>query len=157
MTRYKDGVNSKTLRSRFEKSSLKPKKPKPEPAPINSRQKGAAAERELASWLRDRGVEARRGQQFKGGGDSPDVVCGGVMSDIHLEVKRVEAGNLYRWYEQACRDAGMLKIPVVAHRKNGKPWLAIIDLRDLLNLLKEAKSPQQSEHHPSQDTHNIAD
>jgi len=97
---------------------------------INSRNKGAAGERELAEVLRDHGIDARRGQQFSGGSDSPDVVS--TLSGIHIECKRVEAGNLYLWLDQAQRDAGT-KIPIVAHRRNKKPWVVILDLEDFLN------------------------
>jgi len=52
---------------------------------INSRQKGKRGEREAAAFLRSLGFEARRGQQFAGGGDSPDVVTS--LSNVHIEVK----------------------------------------------------------------------
>ena len=99
---------------------------------INSRAKGAAAERELANYLKDAGWQSRRGQQFSGAGDSPDVV-----SDlpIHIEVKRVEAVNLYVWLEQAKRDAKGKKPPVVIHRRNGKEWVAILPLDDFLKMI----------------------
>ena len=99
---------------------------------INGRQKGAQGEREFATVLKDLGIEARRGQQFSGGKDSPDVVAD--LTGVHFEVKRVQAGNLYNWVAQAQRDGGE-KIPVVAHRRNQKDWVAILPMRDLLNLL----------------------
>lgn len=100
----------------------------------NSRAKGARGERELAEFFRERGYpEARRGQQFSGGADSPDVVIPG-LEKFHFEVKRVEAGNPYTWIAQAVRDAAGKKMPIVAHRKNGKEWLAILRLDDFLNL-----------------------
>ena len=34
---------------------------------MHSKQKGARGEREFAEFLRDRGIEAGRGQQFSGG------------------------------------------------------------------------------------------
>lgn len=101
---------------------------------INSRNKGKVGELELAAFLRERGHEARRGQQFKGGAGSPDVVCD-TLPGVHLECKRVEAGNLYNWLEQAISDAGG-KIPVVAHRRNRKDWVAILPLADLLKLME---------------------
>ena len=42
---------------------------------INSRQKGARGERQWRDELRANGYVARRGQQFSGSADSPDVVC----------------------------------------------------------------------------------
>ena len=102
---------------------------------INSRAKGATGELELAEFLREHGYpDARRGQQFHGGADSPDVVCPG-MEDFHLECKRVEKGQLYNWLEQAERDAGSGKTPIVAHRRNRKEWVAILRLEDLLDLI----------------------
>jgi Holliday junction resolvase len=100
---------------------------------INSRAKGKAGELELAAFLRDRGLVARRGQQFKGGSDSPDVVCDD-LAHMHIECKRVEAGNPYKWLAQARRDAAG-KLPVVAHRRSRHEWLAILSLNDLLELL----------------------
>lgn len=100
---------------------------------VNSRSKGAAGEREFAAVLKAKGLAARRGQQFAGGGDSPDVVCPS-LTGVHFEVKRVQAGNPYDWLAQAQRD-GKEKVPVVAHRKNGKEWVAILPMTDLLDLL----------------------
>lgn len=100
---------------------------------INSRQKGAAAERELATLLVERGyVRARRGQQFKGGAESPDVVG---LDGFHVECKRVEQGNLYKWLDQAIKDAGDKSTPLVVHRKNKREWVAILRFDDFLNLL----------------------
>lgn len=97
---------------------------------INSRSKGAAGEVELAHFLSDRGYPARRGQQFSGGSESPDVVCPDLVG-WHVEAKRVEAGNPYVWLAQAIKDAGS-KTPVVMHRRNGKEWVAILRLEDFL-------------------------
>lgn len=99
---------------------------------IHSRNKGKRGELELAEFLREHGHEATRGQQFKGGTDSPDVVCPSLPG-IHIECKRVEAGQLYNWLTQAKKDCGS-KVPIVAHRKNGKEWVAILPLSDLLRL-----------------------
>lgn len=104
-----------------------------------SRSKGKRGELELAAYLRERGIEARRGQQFSGGAGSPDVVHN--IPGVHLECKRCEAGNLYDWLAQARRDAGTTQIPVVAHRKNNREWVAILPLSALLTLLSGASSP----------------
>lgn len=102
---------------------------------LNSRAKGAAGELELAHYLQDKGLSARRGQQFHGGADSPDVVCDD-LTDVHLECKRVERIDLYAWMEQANTDAGEHKMPVVVFRKNKKKWLMIVELDVGLELLK---------------------
>lgn len=99
---------------------------------INSRRKGKKGELEIAHILEAFGYQARRGQQFHGGADSPDVVCDG-LKDFHIEVKRVEAGNLYIWLEQAIKDAGG-KVPVVMHRRTRQEWVAILRLEDFLKM-----------------------
>ncbi len=98
----------------------------------NSRQKGAAGEREVAEWLRQRGVSARRGVQFQGGPDSPDVVH--ELEGVHLEVKRTETLRLNEAMEQAASEAPEGSIPVVLHRKNRGKWVAILDAEDWLGL-----------------------
>lgn len=105
----------------------------PEAKRINSRAKGACGEREFAAVLNKHGLDARRGQQFSGGKDSPDVRCEG-LTGVHFEVKRVEAGNLYNWMEQARRDA-QDNLAVVAHRRSRKEWVAILSMDDLIDLL----------------------
>mgnify|MGYP007029125919 FL=1 len=58
---------------------------------INSRSKGARYERELSKYLSENGFPARRGQQFAGGSDSPDVVSDEFP--FHIEAKHVPALN----------------------------------------------------------------
>jgi hypothetical protein len=105
---------------------------------MNSRAKGARGERlAAAAWANSLGIDpatCRRGQQFAGGTDSPDVVQ--PIAAIHLEVKNTERGNPYRWVEQAHRDASG-KIPLVLHKRNGEEWLAIVRLSDVRRLAEE--------------------
>lgn len=97
-----------------------------------SRRKGCRGELEAATELRRLfHVEAHRGRQFCGSADSPDVRVS--IPGVHVEVKRVEALRLYQALEQAIADAGD-KVPIVLHRANNKPWLAIIRLDDLPKL-----------------------
>ena len=105
----------------------------------NSRAKGCRGERQWRDQLREAGFDARRWQQFSGGTDSPDVVCPSLPT-LHFEVKNVEAGNPYRWLEQACRDAGS-KMPVVAHKRNNHPWIVIMTATDFLNLVRRSDLP----------------
>jgi len=104
---------------------------------MNSRAKGCRGERMWRDELRDAGFTARRGQQFSGGSDSPDVICES-LPNYHFEVKFVQAGNPYVWMEQAIRDAGV-KTPVVAHKRNGKDWLVVMRASDAINLIKKAE------------------
>lgn len=103
-----------------------------------SRQKGKRGERELARFLSDEGFTARRGQQHRGGSDSPDVLCPDLPL-IHWEAKRTERLRLYDAVLQAADEAGEGSVPVVAHRKNHREWLAILRLEDLLAILRESE------------------
>lgn len=99
----------------------------------NSRSKGAEGERELARELaRVLGCRARRGQQYSGSPDSPDVVTD--IPGIHIECKRVEHLRLYDALAQARRDAGSDEVPLVIHRRNRGKWIVIVELEDLTRL-----------------------
>jgi Holliday junction resolvase len=102
---------------------------------MNSCQKGKRGEREAAEWLRDRGISARRGCQFSGSADSPDVVSD--LPGFHLEVKRTESLRLYPSLDQATADAGGA-VPVVLHRPNRRRWIAVLDGEDFLKLARKA-------------------
>ena len=104
--------------------------------PINSRQKGARGEQELARTLTARGYPARRGQQFSGSPDSPDVVCE-PLKFLHIECKFVEALNVYKALEQAQADAGKNQTSVCIHRRKATPWHITLTLDDFLDLLEE--------------------
>ena len=101
-----------------------------------SRDKGQRGEREVAALLKTYGFEARRGQQFRGGPDSPDVVHN--IPGLHIEVKRTEKLSVYAALEQASRDAaGGTDVPVVFHRRSRKPYVIIMDANDFLKIIKE--------------------
>jgi len=94
--------------------------------------KGKRGEREAAAEVRRLfRTEARRGRQFAGSDDSPDIRT--AIEQVHFEVKRVESLRLYDALAQAMGDAGD-NIPVVLHRQNRKPWVAIVRLDDLPRL-----------------------
>jgi Holliday junction resolvase len=102
---------------------------------MNANQKGKRGEREWRDQLRSAGYTARRGQQFSGGADSPDVICPELAGAIHFEVKRLQALNLKDAIAQATRDADG-KAPVVAHRRNGEQWLVTMPAWVLFPLLR---------------------
>lgn len=101
---------------------------------MNSRQKGAAGERELAKALRSHGFETRRGQQYCGSNGDADVVG---LPGVHIECKRVERLNLEDAMAQSRADARPGEIPVVMHRKNNCKWLVTLSLDDFMTLYKE--------------------
>ena len=102
----------------------------------NSRAKGAAAERELANILKKgHGFEGcRRGQQFSGGNDSPDVMG---LDGIHIECKRTEKLELGKFMAQAERDSeGSGNMPCVFHRRSREGWRVTMNLDDWIALYK---------------------
>lgn len=97
---------------------------------MNSREKGKRGEREWAWFLRALGChKARRGVQYAGGAESPDVVAG--IPGTHCEVKRCERLRLWEALDQATRDAEGL-IPYIAHKANRGPWVVVLRAEDLM-------------------------
>lgn len=103
---------------------------------LHSRNKGKRGEREVRDLFIAAGWDARRGQQFAGSPDSPDVIVP-QLTDYHVEVKFVENLNLYKAMEQAIKD-GDKKTPLVFHRKSHTPWLITLDAETFLKLLSDA-------------------
>jgi len=97
------------------------------------REKGKRGEREVVDLIKQYGFEARRGQQFKGTPDSPDVIHN--IINTFIEVKFREKFSLYPALEQAHGEAKG-QIPVVFHRRSSKPWVAILDARDFLSIMR---------------------
>lgn len=112
-----------------------------------SRRRGADGERELANKLRTYGFDAKRGQQYHGGGDSPDVVG---LPGVHIECKRVQALNIERAMAQSRRDAeGTGKIPVVMHRRDRERWKVTMDLDKFMNLyIAATMDPERVSRYP---------
>jgi hypothetical protein len=98
---------------------------------MNSRAKGKRGELEWSAYLRDHlgCTGARRGQQYAGGPDSPDVVGG--IPGTHAEVKRVERLNLDKAMDQVIQDIELCIVPYVAHRKNHGMWMVTILADDI--------------------------
>lgn len=107
---------------------------------MNSREKGKRGERQWRDELRANGYTARRGQQFSGSPDSPDVVCD-ELGWIHFEVKAVERLNIEDAMEQARRD-GTRKTPVVAHRRSHRRWLVTMDAETFFQFLRGTLPPE---------------
>ena len=101
---------------------------------MNSRQKGAAGERELAKKLREYGYDCRRGQQYCGANGDADVLG---LEGIHIECKRVERLNIDDAMLQAIRDRREGDDPAVFHRKNNHEWLVTMRLDNWIELYRE--------------------
>ena len=102
---------------------------------MNGKRKGKDGELEAARLLRFYGYNARRGVQYKGGADSPDVVG---IPGVHIEVKRTERGlkTVYDWIAQSKRDASPGEISLVMPHSNRCEWLAILSFDDFMKIYK---------------------
>lgn len=96
---------------------------------ISSIAKGKRNERLAAAKLQELlNVPCRRGVQYAGSPDSPDVV---MDKRIHLEIKACEALNINNAVLQAVKDSRETQVPVVLHKKNHKDWLCTFRLDDI--------------------------
>lgn len=103
---------------------------------VNSKQKGARYERELASKLKSYGYDTRRTAQYCGNtGEAADVIG---LKGIHIEAKHQERIQIYEWISQAIRDSsnGDNK-PAVFFRKNNCETLVCMRLDDWIELYRE--------------------
>lgn len=99
-----------------------------------SNKKGKVGERELRDQLnRLFNVDTHRGQQYCGAAGDCDVVG---LPGVHVECKRTEALRLWDAITQATSEATEGNTPVVFHRANKKPWIAIVRLDDLPALVQ---------------------
>jgi hypothetical protein len=106
---------------------------------MNSCQKGKRGERAWRDELIAHGYQARRGRQYSGSCESPDVVCPDLPG-FHFEVKTVERLRVHEAMAQAVNDAGQ-KIPVVAHKRNRGQWLMTMRADDWFKLLASRERP----------------
>lgn len=104
---------------------------------VNSKQKGARSERELAKLLREHGYEnARRSAQYCGNtGDAADIVD--ALPGFHIECKHQETTKIWDWLAQAERDHKEGTIPIVVFRRNRSKWQVCLDFERFLDLIKE--------------------
>lgn len=100
-----------------------------------SRRRGSRGELQVVEILKANGWRAARrnllrdifGQQERGDiAGGPEAVC--------LEVKLTERLKLREAFSQCAKAAGA-DMPVVVHRCNNQPWLATLELSELLPLL----------------------
>lgn len=92
-----------------------------------SRNKGKAFERLVANAIRGMGHAARRGVQYRGGPDSPDVVG---IPGVHIECKHCARVNIHAAMRQAAADAGE-NVPVLIHRVNRGDVCLTVRLADV--------------------------
>lgn len=118
-----------------------------------SRGRGIRGELEVVDLIKAAGFEARRGQQFKGTGDSPDVIVPALMDYTHLEVKCVEgllSKKMKDAYLKALDERQVGQTPVIIHRyltrkgrslaerRLAKRWLVTVDAKFFFAMMKKA-------------------
>jgi hypothetical protein len=104
-----------------------------------SRDKGLKGEREVA------GVFEAAGWDIRGLESSGDwlafrshlalVVTRPLDLRLHLEVKRHEVLCIPTWWRQAAAEAPAGVPPAVIYRQSRTPWMAVLQLTDLLDLI----------------------
>jgi len=98
---------------------------------INSRTKGASAEREVFKIISDcLGIKVERNlvQTREGGSDT-------TVGDWAIEVKRQETLSLTTWWSQAVEQAMRVnKKPMLIYRKSRMPWKVIVSAQDFIAL-----------------------
>ena len=106
------------------------------------REKGKRGEREASKAIQQHlGVAARRGQQYCGSPDSPDVITS--IDGVAIEVKRCETVAIHRWMDKAVADSPG-DVPVIIHRKNNTDWLVTLRLGDVNGFYKRLVAAQAS-------------
>lgn len=97
---------------------------------INACKKGKAVERELVHLLKEHGVEdAQRSAQHEGNGEASDVKAKSLWM-FHIECKgeknpTLTPSTLKRWISQLERDCPEGRIPILFHKANNSPWIAM--------------------------------
>ena len=103
-----------------------------------SARKGAAGERELAAILREHGYPVERGGS-RSCGEVPDLTG---LPGVHIECKRRETTEIWKWMAQAEADAQRFQdgVPAVFFRRSRSPWCVVMKLEDWLNLYQAAET-----------------
>lgn len=113
---------------------------------LNSKAKGKRGELLWAKLCREHGFEeVRRTAQFCGSsGEAADCIG---LPYIHQEVKFSEHLNIREAMRQAIRDCkaeNKGNIPIVAHKKNGRPWLVTLTAEGFFEIYKGYLKYQES-------------
>lgn len=110
---------------------------------VNSKQKGKRGELMWRDFLIERGIAARRGQQFSGDPSAPDVIAD--HPGFHCEVKFREQHAPWDYMTQARSEAGPGAVPYVAMKSKNKPWLVVLDADAFVRLMRELRDCRCSE------------
>ena len=104
--------------------------------------KGKAGEREFANLLKSLSIEARRGRQYCGLPESPDVIG---PDGLYIEVKRRKRITIQAHLAEARATAGGLAVPVLAHRRDREDWMVTIYAADLVKFARRILAATERE------------
>ena len=99
-----------------------------------SRQKGANGERELVNLLKGMEVRAMRTAPLQTGQKVPDVTLLD-WPEAWVEVKRDERLSVDAMIRQAEADAPEGHTPIVAFRRNQRPWSVVLPLPAFVEMI----------------------
>ena len=98
--------------------------------------RGNRAELEIVNILKAHGHPAYR--NFGSGGYGGGDIVG--LDGFSVEVKMVEALNIWKALAQSEAAASPTQTPAVFFRRNRSQWFAALPLEDLLGLIEEARA-----------------
>lgn len=104
------------------------------PLRAKPRSKGSRAEREVIDMCHRHGWTGAY-RNFQSGGQGGGDIIGGPP-DVHVEVKRCERAEIWKWIAQAEGDCRPTDISVVVFRRNRSQWYACVPAEELMALLK---------------------
>lgn len=111
---------------------------------INSRTKGASAEREIVKILQDElGVKLVRNlEQTRNGGHDLIAEPGSLLDRYAIEIKRyakISNALLQGFWKQAVEQAKAVnKVPVLIYRQDRSDWLTVIPLHQINPALSQS-------------------
>ena len=115
---------------------------------IKSKAKGKKNELAFVNLLKAAGYpSARRGQQFQGTEESPDVLCS-ELPIIHFEIKSGARPNPWLALKQCANDKGQNQLSVVGVHKDREPWIICMTAEDWFSLIKKADLSIPVDSHP---------
>ena len=114
----------------------------------NSNRKGKRIERLLASKFRNHGWDARRGQQYKGTPDSPDVI---IDLPLTVESKGCEVWRIDKWMSKLLGERKSGTLPLLCCKKNHAEFLTIIPLNFFLELTQHIDWESYQQYRNGQD------
>lgn len=100
---------------------------------VGQRIKGATFEREIAAKFRELGLDAKRGFQYRGGYDAPDV----DVQFVHVECKRHKSVKIQDAYRQSKAEAKNGKIPIVVSKDNNGEVLVTMSWNNWAEFFKK--------------------